>query len=48
VTVEKFSTGSAKNARYATECPSISSRREPAEAPWDAAVEVGAAVTGPA
>jgi hypothetical protein len=27
VLVEKFSTGSAKNARYATEWPSISSRR---------------------
>jgi hypothetical protein len=27
VVVEKFSTGSAKNARYATEWPSISSRR---------------------
>jgi hypothetical protein len=35
VLVEKFSTGRAKNARYASECPSSRRRRGVVELTWD-------------
>jgi hypothetical protein len=44
VLVEKFSTGSAKNARYASECPSSSSNRGRAPAASDAGSEVSVSI----